>query len=138
MSLSLLRLRAPLSRSVRPIASSTRAMSSHVHGGDPDVIAHEKAKNLSGTQDSSAPHKDHAPGWNETLASDSEASIKADQAAPGTGGPTKEMQDSTVKHTHDKHHNVDETDRTHKIHNAKGNAEMTGSEDAVKADRGEH
>jgi len=32
------------------------------------VLEREKAKNLSGTQGDSAPLKEHAPGWNETLA----------------------------------------------------------------------
>lgn len=31
-------------------------------------IAREKARNLKGEQHSSAPHKEHAPGWNEHLA----------------------------------------------------------------------
>jgi hypothetical protein len=31
-------------------------------------IAKEKARNLKGEQHSSAPHKEHAPGWNEHLA----------------------------------------------------------------------
>lgn len=32
------------------------------------MLAREKARNLSGTQDTSAPHKEYAPGWNEHLA----------------------------------------------------------------------
>ena len=32
------------------------------------TIDKEKARNLAGTQDSSSPHKEHAPGWNEHLA----------------------------------------------------------------------
>lgn len=31
-------------------------------------IEREKTKNLQGNQGSSAPHKEHAPGWNEHLA----------------------------------------------------------------------
>ncbi|WVO12764.1 hypothetical protein L204_100372 [Cryptococcus depauperatus] len=89
------------------------------HGNDPDVLAKEKARNLSGTQDSSSPHKEHAPGWNEHLASDAEANIKADQAGP-EGKPSKELQDATVNHVN-KHH------RPH----------PTSSEELIKADRGE-
>ena len=74
------------------------------------VLEREKAKNLSGTQGDSAPLKETAPGWNENLAvshvlnvrwtdlisqTDSEAHVKADQAAP-TGPPSKELQDETV------------------------------------------
>nr|ODN81253.1 hypothetical protein L203_05759 [Cryptococcus depauperatus CBS 7841] len=93
------------------------------HGNDPDVLAKEKARNLSGTQDSSSPHKEHAPGWNEHLASDAEANIKvglygmtrwdeadkllkADQAGP-EGKPSKELQDATVNHVN-KHHRTDD------------------------------
>ncbi|KAI9638393.1 uncharacterized protein MKK02DRAFT_42781 [Dioszegia hungarica] len=81
-----------------------RAMSSGsaVHGQDPKTLETEKKRNLKGEQDSSNPHPEHAPGWNEKLASDSEAAVKADQAAP-SGGPTKAMQDQTVKKTHDHH-----------------------------------
>nr|ODN99712.1 hypothetical protein L204_02145 [Cryptococcus depauperatus CBS 7855] len=68
------------------------------HGNDPDVLAKEKARNLSGTQDSSSPHKEHAPGWNEHLA--------ADQAGP-EGKPSKELQDATVNHVN-KHHRTDD------------------------------
>ncbi|WWD15821.1 hypothetical protein CI109_100245 [Kwoniella shandongensis] len=103
---------------------------------DGDTLAKEKARNLSGTQDSSAPHKDHAPGWNEHLASDSEAAVKADQAAP-EGKPGKDLQDATVAHTH-KHHHTDEGHKGAEHHAAKHNPERTDSEDSVKADRGEH
>jgi hypothetical protein len=34
----------------------------------PQILSKEKARNLSGNQDTSAPHKEHAPGWNEHLA----------------------------------------------------------------------
>jgi len=39
------------------------------------VLDREKARNLSKTHKKSSPHE-HAPGWNETLASASEASVK--------------------------------------------------------------
>jgi hypothetical protein len=40
------------------------------------VLEAEKQKNLSGTQHKTSTPHDHAPGWNEHLASSSEASIK--------------------------------------------------------------
>ncbi|ORY33726.1 hypothetical protein BCR39DRAFT_518886 [Naematelia encephala] len=134
--MSMFRLRPVLRQvTVRPVVS--RAGMSSVHGNDPDKIAKEKARNLSGTQDSSAPHKEHAPGWNEHLASDSEAAIKADQAAPD-GKPGKELQDTTVAHTH-KHHHTDAGNHGAESHAAKhAPVEPTHSEDAVKADRGDH
>jgi len=52
---------------------------STMHGNDPQVLELEKARNLAKKQYiTSAPHK-HAPGWNESLASESEAHVKADQ-----------------------------------------------------------
>ncbi|WWC85395.1 uncharacterized protein L201_000258 [Kwoniella dendrophila CBS 6074] len=97
--MSVLRLQA--SRLIRPAsAPSARVWSkgyaSSVHGNDPKIIEEEKQRNLSGNQDSSAPHKEHAPGWNEHLASDSEAAVKADQATK-PGKPGKDLQDATVE-----------------------------------------
>ncbi|EIW69594.1 hypothetical protein TREMEDRAFT_73912 [Tremella mesenterica DSM 1558] len=112
--------------------------SGSVHGNDPDTLAREKARNLSGTQDSSSPHKEHAPQWNEVLATDSEAGVKADQAGP-PGKPSKALQEQTIFQTHKHHH--DEDDGMHKgvkHHKAKHEPTRTGSEEAVKADRGEH
>ncbi|ODN84685.1 hypothetical protein L202_00581 [Cryptococcus amylolentus CBS 6039] len=80
---------SPVARSVALRSMATR------HGNDPEVLQKEKARNLRGEQDSSAPHKEHAPGWNEHLASDAEANVKADQAGP-SGKPGKELQDATV------------------------------------------
>ncbi len=43
----------------------------------PQVLEQEKKRNLSKQQHkTSTPHPDHAPGWNENLASASEAAIK--------------------------------------------------------------
>ncbi|KAG5646938.1 hypothetical protein DXG03_001661 [Asterophora parasitica] len=56
----------------------------------------EKHRNLTGQQQkTSTPHGASAPGWNEALASESEASVKADQSAPTT---TEEMQEQTVEY----------------------------------------
>ncbi|KAG8959319.1 hypothetical protein FRC03_008164 [Tulasnella sp. 419] len=62
----------------RTFASTPRALSgASVHANDPEIIQKEKDRNLSGKQhETSSPHKKHAPGWNEHLASDAEANIK--------------------------------------------------------------
>ncbi|ODO03360.1 hypothetical protein L198_02206 [Cryptococcus wingfieldii CBS 7118] len=110
----------PVSRSV-----ALRSMASR-HGNDPEVLQKEKARNLRGQQESSAPHKEHAPGWNEHLA--------ADQAGP-SGKPGKELQDATVGHI-DKHHHKEDGKAGHRTHDAPGPS-PTDSEATVKADRGE-
>ncbi|WWC69582.1 uncharacterized protein I206_103525 [Kwoniella pini CBS 10737] len=104
--MSVLRLQA--ARLFRPATAPSarvwsRGYAASVHGNDPNIIEEEKQRNLKGNQDSSAPHKDHAPGWNEHLASHSEAAVKADQAGP-PGKPGKDLQDATVDQTHKKHH----------------------------------
>ena len=70
------------------------------------VLEREKHKNLSNKQHkTSAPH-DHAPGWNELLASASEANVKADKA----DGVTPELlQKKTVEHIKLRHHAEDQT-----------------------------
>ncbi|KAK1924789.1 hypothetical protein DB88DRAFT_486874 [Papiliotrema laurentii] len=132
MSLNRLRLALPpLRTGMRSLNSTT----SSIHDNDPNRLAKEKARNLSGEQDSSAPHKEHAPGWNEHLASESEANVKADQAGP-RGKPGRDLQEQTIKQTHEHHH----TEAGHKGAEAhvEKPASRTGSEEAVKADRGEH
>ncbi|KAL0577145.1 hypothetical protein V5O48_004859 [Marasmius crinis-equi] len=63
----------------------------------PQVLETEKQRNLRHEQHkTSTPHKD-APGWNENLASSSEASVKADRSV---GGPT---QDETVEYILSRH-----------------------------------
>ena len=60
---------APVSRT----AMVSMRYSSTMHDNDPDVLESEKRKNLSGKQHS---HHKSAPGWNENLASASEAAVK--------------------------------------------------------------
>ena len=48
-----------------------------MHENDPAVLEREKHLNLQGKQQST---HEHAPGWNEYLASASEAHVKADKA----------------------------------------------------------
>ncbi|KAJ7589022.1 hypothetical protein C8J56DRAFT_29515 [Mycena floridula] len=74
-----------------------------MHDNDPDVLEVEKTRNLSKIQHktSSPHHEDNAPGWNEHLASSSEASVKADRS---TIVSTTELQEKTVKYVKNRHH----------------------------------
>ncbi|KAF9267830.1 hypothetical protein L218DRAFT_955014 [Marasmius fiardii PR-910] len=84
---------------------STRQYSSTVHENDPVTLETEKQRNLSRTQHTtSTPHRD-APGWNESLASSSEASIKADRSG---GIPSQE---ETVEYIR-RRHSPDDRDNT--------------------------
>ncbi|PPQ66217.1 hypothetical protein CVT24_000329 [Panaeolus cyanescens] len=89
-------LRAPYKGAIA-IAPLRYQSTSTMHENDPmaisQVLEHEKMRNLMGKQKSSSPHE-HAPGWNETLASTSEANVKADRA---TGTPD-ELQSSTIEY----------------------------------------
>ncbi|KAJ7756514.1 hypothetical protein DFH07DRAFT_820830 [Mycena maculata] len=70
---------AGAARTIPPTAARSTRFSSTMHDNDPEMLEIEKLRNLSGTQHrTSTPHK-HAPGWNEHLASVSEASVKADK-----------------------------------------------------------
>ncbi|KAJ7274329.1 hypothetical protein B0H12DRAFT_1088162 [Mycena haematopus] len=70
-----------------------------MHDNDPEILETEKIRNLAGTQyKTSTPHK-HAPGWNEHLASASEASVKADK---DTGSPG-DLQKTTVEYIQARH-----------------------------------
>ncbi|PPQ69313.1 hypothetical protein CVT25_005914 [Psilocybe cyanescens] len=66
-----------------------------MHDNDPELLEKEKHRNLNRNLNdkTSTPHE-HAPGWNELLASASEAAVKADRS---DGGP-QEMQTRTVEH----------------------------------------
>lgn len=71
------------------------------------VLGREKQKNLDGNQhkSGSTPH-DNAPGWNELLASQSEAAIKADKA---DGLSPEMLSKRTVEHIKARHHAEDST-----------------------------
>ncbi|KAF8811696.1 hypothetical protein BYT27DRAFT_7183734 [Phlegmacium glaucopus] len=77
----------------------TRFYSSTMHDNDPETLELEKNRNLKGVQHkTSTPHA-HAPGWNEPLASVSEASVKADQSS----GTPSELQSRTVEYLRTRH-----------------------------------
>ncbi|KAI0001450.1 hypothetical protein BJV74DRAFT_69250 [Russula compacta] len=50
-----------------------------MHDNDPEVLEREKRRNLSRQPYQTSSPLDHSPGWNEHLASASEAHVKADQ-----------------------------------------------------------
>ncbi|KAG6862542.1 hypothetical protein C0995_000090 [Termitomyces sp. Mi166 len=67
-----------------------------MHDNDPQTLETEKSRNLSNQQyKTSTPHK-NAPGWNEALASESEASVKADRS--DSPASTVELQEQTVEY----------------------------------------
>jgi len=73
---------------------------SHVSDNDPEVLEREKERNIKGQQHhTSTPHK-HAPGWNESLASVSEAAVKADQAENVS---PEELQKITIEYITKRH-----------------------------------
>ncbi|KAJ7256184.1 hypothetical protein B0H12DRAFT_1286893, partial [Mycena haematopus] len=69
---------------------------STMHDNDPEALEREKERNLEGQQHKTSTPHDHAPGWNEPLASASEATVKADQA----DGTPDELQKTTVESRH--------------------------------------
>jgi len=85
-------------------ASSNRLNSfrylSSVHENDPELLEREKQRNLSGTQHHTSTPHDHAPGWNEHLASASEANVMADKST----NSLEEMTEKTVKYVQSRHH----------------------------------
>ncbi|CAE6507315.1 unnamed protein product [Rhizoctonia solani] len=89
-------------RAIRPSVNAARRVAvpapryTSQRTNDPEVLEREKHKNLRGEQHST---HTHAPGWNELLASDSEAHIKADKA----NGSPEEMARSTLEYVKKQH-----------------------------------
>ncbi|KAI9461652.1 hypothetical protein BJY52DRAFT_190895 [Lactarius psammicola] len=50
-----------------------------MHDNDPEVLEREKRRNLARHSYQTSSPIDHSPGWNENLATASEANVKADQ-----------------------------------------------------------
>jgi len=76
-----------------------------MHENDPDTLEKEKRRNLEGKHHhSSSMHAEHAPGWNEYLASESEAVVKAQRSSDaGHSDPNKLVED-TISHVKKRHH----------------------------------
>ncbi|KAF9072841.1 hypothetical protein BDP27DRAFT_366344 [Rhodocollybia butyracea] len=89
-------------RAAGPVTSryTTTRFSSAIHDNDPEVLEKEKHRNLSKTQHTTSTPHDHAPGWNEHLASTSEAYVKADRS----GVSPQELAEKTIKYVHARHH----------------------------------
>ncbi|KAG8983274.1 hypothetical protein FRB90_006156 [Tulasnella sp. 427] len=73
---------------------------SHVSGNDPETMEREKERSLKKHPNQHAPHDKHAPGWNEKLASVSEASVKADQATTESPEELTKVTVEYIKKTH--------------------------------------
>ncbi|KXN84762.1 hypothetical protein AN958_09062 [Leucoagaricus sp. SymC.cos] len=90
---------------VRPTVMSSsnplrNSSTSTMHENDPELLEREKHRNLSGSQHkTSTPHEKDAPGWNEYLASASEANVKADKS---TTSP-EDLQSQTVRYVKARH-----------------------------------
>jgi len=65
-----------------------------MHDNDPEVLEREKRRSLARHPYQTSSPIDHSPGWNETLASASEANVKADQ---DTSSPS-DLASRTVAH----------------------------------------
>ncbi|KAK0500432.1 hypothetical protein EDD18DRAFT_1349311 [Armillaria luteobubalina] len=72
---------------------STRLGARSMHDNDPDIIEREKHRNLSKTQHRTSTPLDNAPGWNESLATASEAFVK----------PPADLQKRTVEYLTSRH-----------------------------------
>ena len=89
------------SRSLQAMSGKVFGFGSHDSDNDPEKLEAEKRKNLKGDAAKGTDQENHhlpgSKGWNPKLASDSEASVKADKHAPDT---IEEMQKLSVKHLH--------------------------------------
>ncbi|VDB83775.1 unnamed protein product [Peniophora sp. CBMAI 1063] len=86
---------------VAPSVTARFNSTSSNHNNDPEVLEREKHRNLSkAAYQTSAPMDGSAPGWNEHLASDAEANVKADRH--GHSSP-QDLVNETVKHLNEKH-----------------------------------
>ncbi|KIJ66892.1 hypothetical protein HYDPIDRAFT_26307 [Hydnomerulius pinastri MD-312] len=70
-----------------------------MHDNDAQLLEREKRRNLSGGQHRTSTPIDNAPGWNEHLASTSEAHVKADRSTASI----HDMQRNTVDYIHARH-----------------------------------
>ncbi|KAG1876123.1 hypothetical protein C8R48DRAFT_627669 [Suillus tomentosus] len=75
-----------------------RRYTSTMHDNDPETLEREKRRNLSGTQVENSANDD-APGWNENLASESEAHVKADRSSV----TINDLQRKTIDYVNAKH-----------------------------------
>ncbi|KAF9446819.1 hypothetical protein P691DRAFT_732506 [Macrolepiota fuliginosa MF-IS2] len=133
---SAIQARATLRTTLRStVASASNTMrynsTSTVHDNDPELLAQEKHRNLSQSQSKTSTPHEHAPGWNEYLASASEANVKADKAP----GSPQELQSKTIEYVKARHFDSEGTETnttayythdtvTGPLSGAKGNEEV--------------
>ncbi|GJF00078.1 hypothetical protein PsYK624_163570 [Phanerochaete sordida] len=86
---------APVSRT----AVVAQRYSSTMHENDPELLEVEKQRNLSKQQHKTSTPIKNAPGWNQYLASASEAAVKADRSDHSI----HDLQSETVQHVKDRH-----------------------------------
>jgi hypothetical protein len=77
-----------------------------MHDNDPETLEREKRRNLSSTQHKTSTPIDNAPGWNEDLASASEAHVKADRSSV----TINDLQRKTIDYLNAKHQQDDQMD----------------------------
>ncbi|THH31724.1 hypothetical protein EUX98_g2474 [Antrodiella citrinella] len=70
-----------------------------MHDNDPEVLEQEKQRNLRKEQHKTSAPIRNAPGWNQHLASASEANIKADRS----DNHPSEMTEHTIKYLKERH-----------------------------------
>ena len=69
------------------------------------MIETEKMRNLSGKQHKTSSTQEHAPGWNEYLATSAEAAVKADKVDADVSPDV--LQKRSVEHILARHHEDD-------------------------------
>ncbi|RKP35543.1 hypothetical protein BJ085DRAFT_33976 [Dimargaris cristalligena] len=79
------------------LAAQNSNHNSEMSDNDPNRIEHAKEKLLEGQVKSPFAN---APGWSETLATESEASVKADESNPES---FHSMQRETIEYVHEEH-----------------------------------
>jgi len=71
-----------------------------MHDNDPEVLETEKHRNLRKEQHKTSSPIKNAPGWNQHLASASEAAVKADRSDVSPA----ELASTTIQYIKDRHH----------------------------------
>ncbi|KAH7884382.1 hypothetical protein F5I97DRAFT_1889101 [Phlebopus sp. FC_14] len=79
--------------------TSKRTYTSTMHDNDAEVLEREKLRNLSGRQYGVSTPIEDAPGWNEDLATTSEADVKADRSKASL----HDIQKKTVEYIRSRH-----------------------------------
>ncbi|CAL1716589.1 unnamed protein product [Somion occarium] len=94
--------RSALKRSVAPVSRVSVFVprySSTMHDNDPEVLELEKQRNLRNEQHKTSSPIRNAPGWNQYLATASEAAVKADRDDLNPS----ELQERTVQYVKQRH-----------------------------------